>query len=789
MAIGWGAYLNELLDSVFGYELPKSLANPPGEDGGQFNLPAMFLVLAVSAVLMVGVRESARANTIMVFFKLAVLALFLVLGVTAFNADNFSPFFVEGEGFGGTVTAATLIFFAYIGFDAVSTSSEEVKEPKRDLPIAIIGSLGIATTLYILVAVVASGALPFDELKGQDAPLATALSEGAGFDWAANIISLGALVAITSVVLTLLYGQSRILFAMSRDGLMPKRVGKVNQRTRTPVFIIGICGVAFSFLAAVVPLSEIVKLVNIGTLFAFIVVNLGVIILRRTKPDMERGYRVPLVPWFPIIGILLCLYLAQDLELETWLRFIGWMLAGLVIYFLYGYRHSRLRQGEVVNPEAELPDALPAFPPASARARSPRECSEEGGRHVQVRRRRCADGARLLHAVARRGGRRAVDVQPARRSPLRHLGPARLRARHRGRPYPAMGFHTRGEMGGVWTPPIKLVDGIWFGVGNRWIGPATRFTSGYGHVRMRLPGQRRPEHRAHRLRARRGARRAGRPAPQGQGPAHGQAAHADALRADVDLPLGRDDPQPDDLQPGRPGRFAGRSLIFTETGDAARPTREAHDWAAAVGSSLRPKRARTGAAFRGPQGAVICPPSGPNTPPTARPPCDDTALRQGHGRRADLQGQAAALGPHHRVVRRRRLRVRRPRRPRRARAAARPPGRGAARQDPRARARCRATPSSTCRAIGCSRAASTGASRTSPTPCRSRATSSCATSTPARATRPRRPSSARRASSAPASPTTRGCSPPTASSPPSPPSRSASSSRSRSTCARCARRR
>ena len=357
VAIGWGAYLNELLESVFGYELPKSLANPPGEEGGKFNLPAMFLVLAVSAVLMIGVRESARANTIMVFFKLAVLALFLVLGVTAFNADNFSPFFVEGEGVGGTVTAATLIFFAYIGFDAVSTSSEEVKEPKRDLPIAIIGSLGIATTLYILVAVVATGALPFDELKGQDAPLATALSEGAGFGWAADIISLGALVAITSVVLTLLYGQSRILFAMSRDGLMPKRVAKVNARTRTPIFIIGACGVVFAVLAALVPLAEIVKLVNIGTLFAFIVVNLGVIILRRTKPDMERGYRVPLVPLFPIIGILLCVYLAADLELETWLRFLGWMGLGLLIYFLYGYRHSRLRQGEVVNPEAELPDS------------------------------------------------------------------------------------------------------------------------------------------------------------------------------------------------------------------------------------------------------------------------------------------------------------------------------------------------------------------------------------------------------------------------------------------------
>jgi len=181
------------------------------------------------------------------------------------------------------------------------------------------------------------------------------IDDGVGLGWAANIISFGALVAITSVVLTLLYGQSRILFAMSRDGLLPRRVSHVNQRTRTPVFIIGVLGVVFAALAAVVPLSEIVQLVNIGTLFAFVVVNIGVIILRRTRPDLERGYRVPFVPVFPIIGTLLCIYLMVDLPIETWVRFLIWMAIGLVIYFIYGVRHSRLRQGEVVNPEAELP--------------------------------------------------------------------------------------------------------------------------------------------------------------------------------------------------------------------------------------------------------------------------------------------------------------------------------------------------------------------------------------------------------------------------------------------------
>jgi APA family basic amino acid/polyamine antiporter len=353
VAIGWGAYLKDLLDSLFGISLPDSIALPPGE-GGTVNLPAAFLVLAVAGVLMLGVRESARTNTIMVFFKLAVLALFLVLGITAFHSSNFSPFFVEGKGFGGTVTAATLIFFAYIGFDAVSTSSEEVKQPKRDLPIAIIGSLVIATTLYIAVAVVATGALPFKELAGSDAPLADVLDKGAGITWGAQVISFGALVAITSVVLTLLYGQSRILFAMSRDGLMPKRVAHVHPTRRTPIFIIGVCGLLFAILAAFVPLKSIVELVNIGTLFAFVVVNAGVIILRRTRPDMERGYRVPLVPIFPIIGIGLCVYLMADLPGITWLRFLIWMAIGLVIYFFYGRSHSRLRRGQVVNPDAEL---------------------------------------------------------------------------------------------------------------------------------------------------------------------------------------------------------------------------------------------------------------------------------------------------------------------------------------------------------------------------------------------------------------------------------------------------
>jgi basic amino acid/polyamine antiporter, APA family len=351
VAVGWGQYFNDLADSLFGFQLPESLASPPG-DGGSFNLPAVFIVLLVTAVLCLGMRESARTNTIMVFIKLAVLALFLGLGVTAFTVDNLKPF--APEGLDGTVTAASVIFFAYIGFDAISTSGEETKNPEKHLPIAIIGSLAIATVLYILVAVVAVGALPFDELKGAEAPLAKALDEGAGFGWAANIISFGALIAITSVVLTILYGQTRIMFAMCRDGLMPRSFAKVNETTRTPVRITATFGCLIAIVAAFVPLTEIVKLVNIGTLFAFIVVNIGVVVLRRTKPDLKRGYRVPFVPVFPIVGTILCLYLMKYLERDTWLRFIGWLLLGLIIYFVYGRRHSRLQRGEVINPEAEL---------------------------------------------------------------------------------------------------------------------------------------------------------------------------------------------------------------------------------------------------------------------------------------------------------------------------------------------------------------------------------------------------------------------------------------------------
>jgi len=347
VAVGWGGYLQSLLDSLFGISLPDAIAAPPGE-GGSFNLPAVVLIAAVTALLVYGVRESARTNTVMVAIKILILVFFIVVGVFSINGDNFSPW--APNGFNGTADAAALIFFAYIGFDAVSTSGEEAENAQRDLPIAIIGSLLIATLLYILVAIVAVGLAPQDKLAGSDAPLSDAIKIGAGLDWAGDLLSFGALVAITSVTLTILYGQTRIFFAMSRDGLLPRIFARLSPR-RTPAFTTVMFGILTAILAAFLPLTEIAKLVNIGTLFAFLIVNIGVIILRRTAPDLERGFRVPLVPWFPLIGAALCIYLMTKLELVTWIRFFAWLLIGLVIYFVYGRTHSRLQRG--LGPDEE----------------------------------------------------------------------------------------------------------------------------------------------------------------------------------------------------------------------------------------------------------------------------------------------------------------------------------------------------------------------------------------------------------------------------------------------------
>jgi APA family basic amino acid/polyamine antiporter len=341
VAVGWGGNFNIFLDAAFGVKLPDAISKSP-EDGGIVNLPAVVIVLAVTVLLIRGVRESARANLIMVGIKLLVLAFFIVVALTAFSTRNFTPFTPHGSG--SVTTAAAIIFFAYIGFDAVSCGSEEARNPGRDLPKAIIGSLVICTVFYVLTAVGAIGIATPAQLESSDAPLATALKDGAGINWAAWVLALGAVIAITSVILVILYGQTRIFFAMCRDGLLPSKLAHVNARYGTPARLTAGLGILIAILAALVPLGAIVKLVNIGTLFAFVLVNIGVIVLRRTRPDMPRGYRVPLSPWFPLIGIAFAVDLMTDLPLTTWIRFVGWLAAGMLIYAGYGYRNSRLRQ-------------------------------------------------------------------------------------------------------------------------------------------------------------------------------------------------------------------------------------------------------------------------------------------------------------------------------------------------------------------------------------------------------------------------------------------------------------
>ena len=346
IAVGWGGNLNAFLDAAFNYQLPDAIAKSPSE-GGTFNLPAVFVVLAITFVLVRGVTESARLNLIMVVIKLSILVFFLVVAFANFGTSHFTPF--APAGFHGVTSAAAVIFFAYIGFDAVSTGSEEARNPARDLPWAIIGSLLICTVFYVLTAVGALGIASPDTMKDSDAPLAAALDKGAGIGWAAGILALGAVIAITSVVLVIFYGQTRIMFAMCRDGLMPQRLATVNQRYGTPARLTVGLGVLIAILAALVPLGTIVELVNIGTLFAFVLVNIGVIILRRTRPEMPRPYRVPWVPVLPVLGVAFAVYLMTDLPGLTWLRFGIWLAVGMIIYALYGYRNSRVRNEPVAG--------------------------------------------------------------------------------------------------------------------------------------------------------------------------------------------------------------------------------------------------------------------------------------------------------------------------------------------------------------------------------------------------------------------------------------------------------
>lgn len=342
IAVGWGQYLNEFFSYVFGWHMPDIISQPPGH-GGYFNVPAVVLVVMCSVLLMRGAKESAVVNAIMVMVKLAVLLLFVAIASTGFEAKHMEPF--APFGMAGVGVAASTIFFSYIGIDAVSTAGEEVKNPRRTLPLAIVLSLLIVTAIYIVVAVAAIGAQPWGDFKGQEAGLSVILHKITGAAWPSVVLSIGAILSIFSVTLVVLYGQTRILFAMSRDGMLPAMFRKVHPRTQTPNTNTVIVGAFVALLAAFVPLDVLADLTSMGTLVAFAVVSIGVIVLRRRQPDLERSFKVPLFPVTPLISIAFCLYLIADLPTNTYILFAVWLTIATVIYFTYSIKNSRLEVG------------------------------------------------------------------------------------------------------------------------------------------------------------------------------------------------------------------------------------------------------------------------------------------------------------------------------------------------------------------------------------------------------------------------------------------------------------
>jgi APA family basic amino acid/polyamine antiporter len=313
------------------------------------NLPAFFIVGAVTVLLVYGIRESAKTNTMIVVIKVAVVVFFISFGSFMVNPTNWHPFMPSG--FGGVMSGAAIVFFAFIGFDAVSTTAEETRNPQRDLPIGMIASLAICTLLYVLMSGVLTGIKKYTIYLGDSAAVATAF---ASKPWAQALISAGALAGLTSVLLVFQLGQPRIFMAMARDGLLPQYFARIHPRFRTPHVTTIWTGIVVGGVAMVTDIGSLSDLTNIGTLFAFVLVCLGVIMLRRTDPNRRRPFRVPMVPLFPILGVLFCVALMLSLPIETWIRFFVWLIIGLLIYFLYSVRHSRLRHGVDEGPTEDI---------------------------------------------------------------------------------------------------------------------------------------------------------------------------------------------------------------------------------------------------------------------------------------------------------------------------------------------------------------------------------------------------------------------------------------------------
>ncbi|MFC4329306.1 amino acid permease [Streptomyces andamanensis] len=365
VAVGWSGYIHSLLDNA-GWHLPAYLGGRDAASGFGFDILAAVLVLALTAILVVGMKLSARVTTVVVAIKVAVVLVVIIAGAFFVKGGNYDPFIPKARpvtaggnlqaplvqlmfgwapsdfGVMGIFTAASVVFFAFIGFDVVATAAEETRNPQRDVPRGILGSLVICTALYVAVSIVVTGMQKYSKLS-VDAPLADAF-KSTGHPWFAGLISFGAAIGLTTVCMILLLGQARVFFAMSRDGLLPRFFSHTHPRFRTPYRPTILLGVIIAIVAGFTSLSELAELVNIGTLFAFIVVALSVIILRRTRPDLHRAFRTPLVPFVPVVSVLASLWLMLNLPAETWLRFAVWMAIGFVVYFLYGRSHSRLAQ-------------------------------------------------------------------------------------------------------------------------------------------------------------------------------------------------------------------------------------------------------------------------------------------------------------------------------------------------------------------------------------------------------------------------------------------------------------
>src|SRR5216110_1787444 len=355
VAIGWSGYAVSFLHDV-GINIPCSLSAARGtlvacQDGTQvtavFNLPAVIIIAIVTTLLVIGIKESANVNNVIVFIKGAVVVLFIIAAAHAINPANWHPFIPPAEGAGkfgwnGVMAGAGIVFFAYIGFDAVSTAAQEAKNPQKDMPIGIIGSLLICTLLYILVSGIATGVVPFRELNVPD-PIAVA-ADRAGLGWMATLIKLGAIAGLSSVILVMLLGQSRVFYSMARDGLLPPFVNKVHPKFQTPYLTSIVTGVIVAFFAAILPIRDAASLVSIGTLLAFVIVSVGILVLRVREPNLPRKFTTPWVWFVAPAGALSAILLMAALPWPTWRRLLVWFAIGIVFYFCYGVHRSKLAQ-------------------------------------------------------------------------------------------------------------------------------------------------------------------------------------------------------------------------------------------------------------------------------------------------------------------------------------------------------------------------------------------------------------------------------------------------------------